>query len=210
MRGRRRTTIQDLRLAIDCLPHDTKVAMLRGISSHDIIVGAYTDGDGICPMLAAHRCGGRTSLISFAKAWDGLAFRGARVGRARRASERELLILRTHLEASLLEQDGPDPDFAGAVAEHRALLAHREEQALADEHAVRAREQRRAERSRRRAKPARERIRPGDPDRSRELGPREGWAWTRVVRRYDDYERALARLEAERDARRERELSCHH
>ena len=37
---------------------------------------------------------------------------------------------------------------------------------------------------------------PGDPDRSGELRKRRGWAWTRVMRRYDDYERALARLES--------------
>ena len=44
--------------------------MLEGIAANDIIVGAYTTGDGICPMLAAHRHGGRTSQIAFAQAWD--------------------------------------------------------------------------------------------------------------------------------------------
>ncbi|HZE05617.1 MAG TPA: hypothetical protein VE127_10360, partial [Solirubrobacteraceae bacterium] len=93
MRTRRRATIEDLRLAIDCLPRPTRIAMLRGIEANEIIVGAYSTSDGICPMLAAHRAGGRTSLIAFADAWDRMAFRGAREARARRASERELLIL---------------------------------------------------------------------------------------------------------------------
>jgi hypothetical protein len=69
----------------------------------------YATGDGVCPMLAAHRAGGRTNAIAFAKVWDRVAFRGARRTRdtrARRASERELLILRSHLESSLLEDDG--------------------------------------------------------------------------------------------------------
>jgi hypothetical protein len=45
--------------------------MLDGIANSRIIVGAYTDRQGgVCPMLAAHRNGGRTSLASFARAWD--------------------------------------------------------------------------------------------------------------------------------------------
>src|SRR5436305_4783852 len=104
MRTRRNATIYELRLAIDCLPRETKVAMLQGIRANPIIVGAYTSRDGICPMLAAHRAGGRTSFISFAKAWDRFAFRSARERLARRATDRELLVLRSHLEASLLEE----------------------------------------------------------------------------------------------------------
>jgi hypothetical protein len=121
MRRRPRATIQDLRLAIDCLPGDTRRAMLEGISSNAIIVGGYTDGEGgVCPMLAAHRCGGRTSFVYFAKAWD----RYGRAGhRARRATERELRILTTQLEASLLEDGGAAPDLAQAMAEHRELQA---------------------------------------------------------------------------------------
>jgi hypothetical protein len=42
--------------------------MLDGIRSSPIVVGAYTDGrGGVCPMLAAHRRGGRTSFVSFAR-----------------------------------------------------------------------------------------------------------------------------------------------
>jgi hypothetical protein len=68
-------------------------------------------------MLAAHRCGGRRTGSRFARAWDG--FTGAR-GRARRASERELRVLTTHLEASL-EQDSENADLGRAIAEHRDL-----------------------------------------------------------------------------------------
>jgi hypothetical protein len=182
MRTRHRATINDLRMAIDCLPRATRIAMLEGIRQNEIIVGAYTHADGVCPMLAAHRAGGRTNLIGFAKAWDGLAFRGDRARRPRRATDRELLILTSHLEASLLEDAGAAPDLGEAVAEHRASISRRSDQ-----------------------RPSR---RPGDPDRSEELRTRPGWSWMRVVRRYDEYERVLARLHSERETleRREHEL----
>ena len=114
-----------------------------------------------------------------------MAFRDGRAGRARRATERELLILRTHLEASLLADDGPAPDLADAIRAHEDLRAQRP--------APTARSPR--------AGPGRPSGRPGSQP---ELGTRPGWGWMRVVRRLDDYERALARLqqaEAE-DARR--------
>jgi hypothetical protein len=176
MRERRRATIDDLRVAIDCLPRATRIAMLEGVRTNEIIVGAYADGNGVCPMLAAHRAGGRTSCISFAKAWDRFAFRGARARCARRATARELLTLTTHLQASLLEDDGSAPGLRAAMAEHRELIAGRVERAR------------------------REATRPGDPDRGRELRSSAGWAWMRVVRRYDDYERALRRLECQPEA----------
>jgi hypothetical protein len=176
MRQRPRTTIQELRSAIECLPRATRVAMLEGIETNDIIAGAYTDAGGICPMLAAHRAGGRTSFISFARAWDRFAFRDGRAGRPRRATSRELLVLKSHLEASLLEEESPHEDLAAAFADHRRLLASR---AAAADPSPGATE------------PA---TRPGDPDRSRELRSRPGWAWTRVVRRYDDYRRILRRV----------------
>jgi hypothetical protein len=102
-RGRRREA-QRLRSVIDCLPYDTRVAMLEGLGRYDrIIVGAYTDRTGgVCPMLAAHRCGGRTDFRSFARAWDRFTGAGRR---ARRATERELRTLTAQLEASLWEED---------------------------------------------------------------------------------------------------------
>ena len=183
---RKRYAIEDLRLVIDCLPVQTRVAMLEGIRSNDIIVGAYTTRDGgVCPMLAAHRCGGRTSLISFAHTWD--RFTGAK--RARRATERELRILTAHLEASLLAEHRPE--LERMVAEHRTRL---------ERNAAEPGEVRRAEPT----------PRPGDPDRSEELSRREGWAWTRPFRRLDAYERALVLVERERDRlieEREREAA---
>jgi hypothetical protein len=112
---RQRKRAQDLRRAIDCLPRATREAMLVGIDSGPIIVGAYTDGSGgICPMLAAHRRGGRTSLASFARAWD----RYTDAQSARRATDRELRTLRAMLEASLWYE--PDSgDLERAVAELR-------------------------------------------------------------------------------------------
>jgi hypothetical protein len=119
--GRARSSVEDLRLAIDCLPLRTREAMLAGIRSNEIIVGAYSDrAGGVCPMLAAHRCGGRTSFVSFARAWD--RFTGAK--RARRASVRELRALEAHLLASILAER-PEADLGGAIAEHQALVRER-------------------------------------------------------------------------------------
>jgi hypothetical protein len=181
MRTRRRATIDDLRLAIECLPTRTKIAMLEGIRTNPIIVGAYSTREGICPMLAAHRAGGRTDLIAFARAWDRFALAGARRRTTRRATERELLILNTHLEASLLEDSEP---LAAAIAEHRALVAARPAVGADPDPA--------------------NRHRAGDPNRTRELGSTPGWAWTRLFRRYDEYQRTLERLagpEAVKDTR---------
>jgi hypothetical protein len=95
---RRRRPARDLRNAIDCLPLHTREAMLDAIATGRIIAGAYTDRQGgVCPMLAAHRNGGRTSLASFARAWD--RYTGAR--RARAATRHELTALRAMLEASI-------------------------------------------------------------------------------------------------------------
>jgi len=131
---RRSSPIERIRLAIDCLPVATRKAMLDGIRAQErIIVGAYTDrAGGVCPMLAAHRGGGRTDFISFAKSWDRFArSRGA----GRPATERELRILATQLEASLHETGGLELDRA--IAEHRMLIAertHRDTRRADDEH----------------------------------------------------------------------------
>jgi hypothetical protein len=119
-----RDPISRLRTAIDCLPEHTRQAMLDGIRSHPIVVGAYTDGaGGICPMLAAHRHGGRTSLLSFARAWDGFA----RADDVRPATVRELRVLEDLLEASLAGE-ARRLDLGVAIAEHRAAVARRREQ----------------------------------------------------------------------------------
>jgi hypothetical protein len=154
-------------VAIEWLPIDTKRAMLDAIEHNRIIVGAYTDRDGgVCPMLAAHRNGGRTSYASFARAWD----RYTGVGhRSRPATERELTTLRTMLEGSLAS-DAPDGTTLGkAISDHRELQG-RAPRELADT---------------------------GERNRAPELRKRQGWAWTRLFRRYEDYEAAMAQLERE-------------
>jgi hypothetical protein len=102
---KRRRPARDLRTTIDCLPLHTREAMLEGIAAGRIIVGAYTDRQGgVCPMLAAHRNGGRTSLAGFARAWD--RYTGA-PRRARPATRRELTTLRAMLEASIAVEELP-------------------------------------------------------------------------------------------------------
>ena len=96
--------------------------MLEGVRADTIVVGAYTDGDGgICPMLAAHRHGGRTSFLSFARAWDGFAH----ADKVRRATPRELRVLEGLLLRSLEEVPDGSTDLGAAIAEHRASLACR-------------------------------------------------------------------------------------
>jgi hypothetical protein len=174
--------IESLRTAIDLLPAQTRIAMLEGVRRNTIIVGAYTDRrGGVCPMLAAHRCGGRTDFLSFARSWD--RFTRAK-GRPRKASERELRVLTAHLEASLLSEDtmaGDSGEFAEVIRQHRELMARsgKDRAPLAE--------------------PERESERPGDPDRAGELRRRSGWAWLRPFRRYDDFSDALERAESERD-----------
>ena len=105
MRRRDRNPAERLRFAVEALPRRAREAMLRGVDSNPIIVGAYVDRDGgICPMLAAHRNGGRTSLASFARAWD--RYTGA-TRRSRPASARELNTLRAMLEASIGLEEVP-------------------------------------------------------------------------------------------------------
>jgi hypothetical protein len=96
--------------------------MLEGVRADTIVVGAYTDGaGGICPMLAAHRHGGRTSFLSFARAWDGFA----RADTVRRASPRELRVLEGLLMRSLEEVPDGSTDLGAAIAEYRASVARR-------------------------------------------------------------------------------------
>jgi hypothetical protein len=166
--------------------------MLEGLRTNEIIVGAYSKDGGICPMLAAHRAGGRTSMISFAKAWDRFTLGGARVTRPRRATARELNVLIAHLEASLLDDEAPQTELAAAIESHRRLVADRAPE-----------EPRRAT-----AKPHprdTDKPRPGDPNRAPELRHRSGWAWTRVLRSYNEYERALEWIEREGASIAERE-----
>jgi hypothetical protein len=116
------SSIDRLRLAIDCLPVATREAMLAAVQSNQrIIGGAYVDGDGgVCPMLAAHRGGGRTDFLSFAKSWD--RFTRAS-GKAQAATAREVRILTSQLEASMMDATGMELDQA--ISEHRELRRRR-------------------------------------------------------------------------------------
>jgi hypothetical protein len=128
-RHRNARAVEDLRLAIDCLPVKTREAMLQGVVGEPrIIVGAYVDGEGgVCPMLAAHRRGGRTNLLAFARSWD----RFTRAGRrARRATVRERSILLGQLQASLADE--VRVDLGSAISEHRELSARHERAREAD------------------------------------------------------------------------------
>jgi hypothetical protein len=101
---------QRLRTAVDAMPRRTRIAMLRGIEDNEIIAGGYADKriGGICPMLAAHRNGGRTSFSSFARAWD--RFTDARGPRL--ATPREVRALRSNIELSLLREDQDEQSLA--------------------------------------------------------------------------------------------------
>ncbi len=120
--SRQTGSLHALRLAIDCMPVATREAMLAGLRESDrIIAGAYVDGlGGVCPMLAAHRRGGRTDFLSFARSWD--RFTKAR-GKAREATVREIAMLASQLEDSLESVDGLELDRA--IAEHRSLRRER-------------------------------------------------------------------------------------
>jgi hypothetical protein len=124
MRNPRRhnSPIERLRLAIDCMPVATREAMLEAVRANErIIAGAYVDREGgVCPMLAAHRRGGRTDFISFARSWD--RFTRAN-GKSRPVTPRELGILIAHLEASLVSLSGLELDLA--IKQHRELRSRR-------------------------------------------------------------------------------------
>jgi hypothetical protein len=103
-----------LRAAVEAMPVHAREAMLRGIADNTIIVGAYTDPKigGICPMLAAHRNGGRIDLASFARSWD----RYTDAEEPRPATAREIRTLVALLESSLVDE----VDFAGEQHSLRA------------------------------------------------------------------------------------------
>ena len=110
----------------------------RGIRGNRVIVGAYVDKrGGVCPMLAAHRNGGRTDFGTFARAWD--AYTGAK-RKPRRASRREVRTLEGYLEIALT-RDGAaplgngEPEPRGALADEISeVKATRRRLAEADAH----------------------------------------------------------------------------
>jgi hypothetical protein len=173
MRRRTRSPARRLRSAVDRLPQHTKEAMLRGIAGNRIIVGAYVDprSGGICPMLAAHRNGGRTSVASFARAWD--EYTGAK--QPRRATRREVNTLRALLEQSL--------DLDSAI--DRTPITELAAQIRAEREAYRC---------------ANEAITVPEPERTEPLRPPEPDDAIRVRRRMPAGKDVLAALSDELDA----------
>jgi hypothetical protein len=163
-----------LRRAVEAMPRHSREAMLRGLESGPIIAGAYADAGsgGICPMLAAHRNGGRTDLSSFARCWD--FYTGAR--RPRLATDREVRTLRSYLEYSLLETGpGREESMREAAARIRSER-HRGRPAAAPEP----------------ARTTRSRPATGERDRTDELRDADSWSWIRPTRRYDVYRERIA------------------
>jgi hypothetical protein len=120
----REQALADLRQSIDMLPERTRMAMLAGLGSNTVITGAFTDGNGVCPMLAAHRNGGRTNCISFPEAWDRFTGVHGR-GICRQATAGEVLHLRLQLEESMAAPATSTSGFAEAIAEHEASVEAR-------------------------------------------------------------------------------------
>jgi hypothetical protein len=184
MRRRDRNPAERLRFAVEAMPRRAREAMIRGVDSNRIIVGAYVDRDGgVCPMLAAHRNGGRISLASFARAWD--RYTGAK--RPRPATQRELRTLRTLLASSLA---GCDSTQRGSIAE-AATRIRAERAAIAERGALPA-----------------EVPRPdtGERHRARELRNRLHWSWIRPTRRYEEFRDLLAAAEEQLGEQRAAEL----
>lgn len=167
-RSKPRNPSDRLRTAVDSLPVATREAMLRGIESNTIIAGAYTDPrvGGICPMLAAHRNGGRTAQASFARSWD--RFTGAK--RARCATKREIQRLRTYLEMSLYRDSQDGMSVAEIAAEERARRAKKRRTVPAPA-----------------PTPVTTPVPTGETDRSDELRDHVGWGWLRPVREWEGY-----------------------
>lgn len=159
-----------LRSAVEAMPRFAREAMLRGIDENPIIAGAYADPriGGVCPMLAAHRNGGRTNLASFARSWD--RYTGAR--RARLVSDRELRTLRSLLEMSLVRDETGGESLsaiAAGIREERKAIARR---------------------------PAERRIADtGERNRGHELRNRDRWSWILPARSLSVYKRRIAAAE---------------
>jgi hypothetical protein len=184
VKTRRERPTYDLRIAVERLPQHTKEAMLRGIDTNRIIVGAYVDSSsgGICPMLAAHRNGARTSVATFARAWDTYTY----AKRPRRATRREVRTLRSLLEWSLdIDSDLSKGSLVEAAAQIRA---EREQFRCADT-----------------STPATP-VDTGERHRGRELRLRRDWAWMRPTRRLDEYKDLLAAAEEQLSEQRAAEL----
>lgn len=170
-----------MRAAVEAMPRFAREAMLRGIDANQIIAGAYTDPKtgGICPMLAAHRNGGRTSLASFARCWD--RYTDAR--RPRLATDREITALRSYLELSLVGE----PEGGQSLVAAAERIRSEREQAPKRRRVIDGRPT-------------------GDTFRATELGRRSRWAWILPTRRYDVYKQRVAAASEQLSEQRAREI----
>jgi hypothetical protein len=179
-RSKPQNACQRLRLAVEAMPRPAREAMLRGIDSNTIIVGAYADpsSKGVCPMLAAHRNGGRTNLASFARSWD--RYTDAR--RPRLATKREVRTLRALLIGSLAVEDGPIESLtalADDIRRDREEIAGRGRAAESSPAAA-------APKSKAAPAPT------GETSRTRELRRRSRWAWILPARSLEVYNERVA------------------
>jgi hypothetical protein len=120
MQSQRELAVAELRRSIDVLPERTRKAMLSGVASNTVITGSFTDGTGVCPMVAAHREGGRTNCVSFPEAWDRFCgVHGRNITRA--ATLEEVSVLRAQLEDSLTIGVS-DTFLSDAITDHISLV----------------------------------------------------------------------------------------
>ena len=172
----------ELRRSIDVLPERTRKAMLHGLGNNTVITGAFAAAkNGACPMMVAHREGGRTSCCTFPEAWD--KFTGV-YGRhiVREATPYEIQILCEEIEASL--QPLPHANvLSDAIAEHQAIVQARRQEAevAAQQPVVEPQEQAPAPRRKRRL-----RITGGHIDLGEAINEHKSTARNRKRREADD------------------------
>lgn len=123
MSSPRELAVAELRRSIDVLPEPTRRAMLSGVTSSTVITGSFSDGSGVCPMMAAHRAGGRTTCVSFPEAWDRYCGVWGR-NITRQATQEEVAVLRAQLEDSF-SAPVVDTMLSDAITEHLAMVQAR-------------------------------------------------------------------------------------
>jgi hypothetical protein len=212
-----RRPAQELRATIDRLPLEVREAVLEGIQGQRIIAGAHVDGaGGVCPMVAADVRWKRISKASVqkaqevARAWDRYAEAS---GSFHPATKRQLLALRSMLEASILEETAQNEmPLSEVIAEHKLAKSRRASApapaaapvaaaaprpAAADPSIAAAAAPRSGAAAPVAPAGSRRRRDTGERDRTSELRQRDGWSWLRPYRSYDQYEEALLQALAE-------------
>jgi hypothetical protein len=172
----------ELRRSLDVLPERTRKAMLVGLGNNTVITGAFAASkNGACPMMAAHREGGRTSCCTFPEAWD--KFTGVH-GRhiIREATPYEVQILCEEIEASLM----PLPNLLSeAIAEHQAIVEARQQQTVVQQQEAVAAQERAVEEAAQPRRKRRLRITGGHLDLSEAINEHRSAARSRKSREAD-------------------------